>query len=129
LPARRILVVDDNRDSADSLAMLLQLAGNEVHTGHDGLQAVEMAEKFRPDVVLLDIGLPGMDGYELARMLRKSNAAIRLIALTGYGQVTDVEAAKNAGFDAHSAKPIAIAALLGLIQGFSERHAQSESRA
>jgi signal transduction histidine kinase/ActR/RegA family two-component response regulator len=128
-PRRRILVVDDNHDATEMLRVALADAGHMVATAASGSEALGIVRDFRPEVGVLDIGLPGMDGYELARMLRKSNAAIRLIALTGYGQVTDVEAAKNAGFDAHSAKPIAIAALLGLIQGFSERHAQSESRA
>jgi signal transduction histidine kinase/ActR/RegA family two-component response regulator len=126
---RRILVVDDNADATEMLRIALADAGHVVATAANAPDALALTTDFHPEVGVLDIGLPGMDGYELARLLRKSNAAIRLIALTGYGQVSDIEAARNAGFDAHSAKPIALAALLGLIDGFSERHARTETRA
>jgi PleD family two-component response regulator len=85
--ARRILVVDDNRDSAESLAILLQLTGNKTHTAYDGVEAVEAAATFRPDVVLLDIGLPKLNGYEAARKIREHQwgKGMVLVALTGWG--------------------------------------------
>ena len=100
--ARRILVVDDNRDSAESLAMLLKLTGNETHIAHDGLEAVEAAARFRPDVILLDIGLPKMNGYEAARRIREQpwGKNMVLVALTGWGQEEDRQKSKDAGFDA-----------------------------
>src|SRR4029453_6309438 len=87
----RILIVDDNRDSATSLALVLRLMGNEVRTGHDGREAVTLAEGFRPDAVLLDIGLPVISGHEAARRIRDSNSgsASTLIAITGWGQDSD----------------------------------------
>jgi CheY-like chemotaxis protein len=104
---RRILVVDDNADGADMLAMLLKLEGHEVETALSGLEALERAPSFRPDVAILDIGLPGLDGYEVARRIRasESGVAIRLIAITGYGRQSDRERAREAGFAAHLVKP------------------------
>jgi PAS domain S-box-containing protein len=104
----RILVVDDNVDAAESLAMLLLHAGNEVRTAHSGLTALETALEFRPNVVLLDIGLPEMDGYEVAKRLRQNPElkTVRLVALTGYGQETDRNRSQEAGFDKHVVKPI-----------------------
>lgn len=106
--ARRILVVDDNRDSAFSLAMLLNLTGSETHTAYDGLEAVAEAERFRPDAILLDIGLPKLNGYEAARKIREQpwGTGIVLIALTGWGQEDDRRKSAEAGFDAHIIKPI-----------------------
>ena len=106
-PQRRILVVDDNEDAATSLAMILALEGHEVETVHASHDALERAPLFKPDVAVLDIGLPGMDGYELARRLRENPAleGIRLVALTGYGQAEDRERARAAGFDDHLIKP------------------------
>jgi PAS domain S-box-containing protein len=104
---RRVLVVDDNLDAAESLASLLRVGGHEVRTVHDGPTALQMAETFRPEVVLLDIGLPRMDGYEVARRLRQQTAAhkVLLVAVTGYGQEEDRQRAEEAGFDAHLVKP------------------------
>jgi PAS domain S-box-containing protein len=104
----RILVVDDNMDSAESMATLLRLDGHEVRVVYDGLAAVESALAFRPQVVLLDIGLPGLDGYEVARRLRLSNETkdIFLIALTGYGRTEDRVRALTSGFNYHITKPV-----------------------
>jgi PAS domain S-box-containing protein len=114
---RRILVVDDNRDSADSLALLLRLAGHETATAYDGLQAVEAATRFRPDVILLDIGLPRINGLEAARRIRQLQADRRpmIVALTGWGQDADRRASQEAGFDAHLVKPVDDATLARLL--------------
>jgi two-component system CheB/CheR fusion protein len=119
--ARRILVVDDNADSASSLAALLELSGNQVRTGHDGLDAVRLAEEFSPDVVLLDIGLPGIDGYEAARRIRElpRGRSILLVAVTGWGQSEDRRRSREAGFDHHMVKPLRAAALETLLANFS----------
>jgi PAS domain S-box-containing protein len=116
---RRILVVDDNRDSAISLGMVLQLMGNEVRTAHDGLEAVRAAEVFRPDVLLLDIGLPKLNGYEAARRIRGQpwGGGIVLIAVTGWGQEEDRRRSKEAGFNYHLVKPLEPAALEQLLAG------------
>lgn len=105
--SRRVLVVDDNRDSADTLAMVLQLLGHEVQAVHDGPSALVAVSGFRPDVVLLDIGMPGMNGFEVAKRLRDrpETAGLRLVALTGYGQEEDRRRTQEAGFDAHLVKP------------------------
>jgi signal transduction histidine kinase/CheY-like chemotaxis protein len=104
----RILVADDLRDSANSLAMILRLAGHDVQTAHDGLEAVQAAATFWPDVVLLDIGMPKMNGYEAARHIRKQpwGKEVALIALTGWGQEEDKRKALEAGFDHHLTKPV-----------------------
>lgn len=103
----RILVVDDNVDAADSLAMLLRVAGHEVQTAYDGPAALDAALDQRPDVLLLDIGLPGFDGYELARRVRQqaSLSAVMLVAMTGYGQEEDRQRSLAAGFAHHLVKP------------------------
>jgi CheY-like chemotaxis protein/nitrogen-specific signal transduction histidine kinase len=104
----RVLIVDDNRDAAQSLALMLDLEGHEVRTAADGLEALEVAEVFRPKVVLLDIGMPGIDGYETARRLRArpwAKSAL-LCAQTGWGQEDDKRKARSAGFDRHLVKPI-----------------------
>jgi len=117
-----ILVVDDNQDSAESLAMLLRLVGHEVRTAHDGLAAVGAAEVFQPDVVLLDIGLPKLDGYEVARRIRAQRGdEVVLVALTGWGQQEDRQRAKDAGFDHHVTKPIEFEALKTLLRSIGER--------
>jgi PAS domain S-box-containing protein len=115
--ARRILVVDDNRDSAESLALLLQVTGNEVRTAFDGLEAVEEAGRFRPDVVLLDIGMPKLNGYEAARRIRDEpwGKEMLLIAQTGWGQEEDRRRSQEAGFDAHLTKPVDHLKLLKLL--------------
>jgi CheY-like chemotaxis protein len=105
--ARRVLVVDDSADAADSLAMLLELEGHEVTTAYSASAALEVAERIHPEVAFIDIGLPQMDGYEVARRLRASGLGreIRLVALTGYGQPDDRDEARRAGFDHHLVKP------------------------
>ncbi len=110
-------MVDDNRDSAESLADLLQLTGNETHTARDGVEAVEAAATFRPDVVLLDIGLPKMNGYEAARKIREQpwGKGMVLVALTGWGQDDDRRKSKKAGFDGHLVKPVDLATLTKLL--------------
>jgi signal transduction histidine kinase/CheY-like chemotaxis protein len=113
--SRRVLLVDDNLDANEMLHAALTAAGHQVTTAVNGPDALAMAASAQPEVGILDIGLPGMDGYELARQLRQSIPTIRLIALTGYGQVSDREAATAAGFDAHCAKPITVPVLLDLI--------------
>jgi signal transduction histidine kinase len=116
-PRRRVLVVDDNVDSAESLALLLRRGGSEVRTAYDGLAAVITAESFRPDVVLLDIGLPVLDGYHAARRIRQQpwGGAMTLAALTGWGQPTDLARSREAGFDAHLVKPVDYAAVVHLL--------------
>jgi PAS domain S-box-containing protein len=106
--SRRVMVVDDNVDVAESAALMLRLWGYEVRTVADGLSALESVAEFLPEVVLLDIGLPGMDGYEVARRLRgrSDSREIRLVALTGYGQEEDRRRALEAGFDCHLIKPL-----------------------
>jgi CheY-like chemotaxis protein len=118
---RRILVVDDNRDSAASLAMLLQIDGHETHMASDGEEAVALAKIFRPDVVLLDIGLPKLNGFEVCRRIRQHLWAkdMTLIALTGWGQDEDRRKAKDAGFDHHMVKPVDYAALTNLLAELS----------
>jgi len=105
---RRILVVDDNKDGADSLAMLLKVAGHQVHTAHDGLEAIAAASRLHPDVVLLDIGLPKLNGYEVCRRIRQEpwSSGATIIALTGWGQEEDRKKSADAGFDAHLVKPV-----------------------
>jgi len=106
--AKRILVVDDNVDAAATLAMLLKSLGHETCVVHDGVQALRMAVQFRPDVVLLDIGMPGLDGYEVARRLRalKRERPLRIVAITGWGQEADRVRSREAGFDVHLVKPV-----------------------
>ena len=114
---RRILIVDDNRDSADSLAMLCKLGGNEVYAAYDGLEAIEAAAKHQPDLILLDIGLPELNGYEVARRIRAqaSSKDVTLIALTGWGQKEDRKRSMDAGFDAHLVKPVDLELLRNLL--------------
>ena len=114
--ARRILVVDDNRDSATSLAMLLKLTGHNTHLAFDGLEAVEAAATFKPEVILLDIGLPKLNGYEACRRIREQSwgKGILLVALTGWGQEEDRQKSKEAGFNAHLVKPVELIALTNL---------------
>jgi len=113
----RILLVDDNADACEMLRTALEQAGHTVSTAANGADGIEMAVTFRPEIGVLDIGLPGMDGYELASRLRRLYPGIRLIALTGYGQISDLQAAAAAGFDAHCAKPVTITELLDHIEG------------
>jgi CheY-like chemotaxis protein len=108
LPGLRLLVVDDNVDAADGLAMLLRLSGHEVGVAYDGPSAVRVAPTLRPQVVLLDLGLPGMDGYEVARRLRAQPElkGTYLVAVTGWGQPEDRQRSKEMGFDRHLVKPV-----------------------
>ncbi len=116
--SQRVLVVDDNVDAAESLAMLLRLDGHEVEIAHDGFQALELAIAARPTVVLLDIGLPGMDGYEVCRRLRAEGLTdTRVIAMTGYGQDKDRQRAMEAGFDEHTVKPVEFEKLTKILAG------------
>ncbi len=116
---RRVLVVDDNVDAASSLAMVLKLMGNEVRTAHDGLEGVAAAREFRPDVILLDIGMPRLNGYEACRRIRQEpwGKNVVLVALTGWGQEEDKRKAQEAGFDRHMVKPVEPAALAKLLAG------------
>ena len=110
---RRVLVVDDNADSAESMAQVARSWGHEVATARDGTEALALAKSFRPDTALIDIGLPGMDGYELGRRLRRQldGQKVQLVAITGYGRTEDREAAHAAGFDVHMVKPADLAEL------------------
>ncbi len=114
---RHILVVDDNLDAARSLATLLKLSGHEVHTANDGLEAVEASATLRPDVILLDIGLPRLDGYEAARRIREQRRGegLKLVALTGWGQEEDRRRSEEAGFDAHLVKPVDVDVLAKIL--------------
>jgi CheY-like chemotaxis protein len=114
---RRVLVVDDNQDAANSLALLLGIAGIETRTAHNGLHAVELAEEFRPQAVLLDIGLPVLNGYAAAQRIRGEpwGKSIVLVALTGWGQDEDRRKSKEAGFDHHMVKPVDHAVLMDLL--------------
>jgi len=116
---RRILVADDNRDAADSLAMLLRIMGNEVRTANDGMEAVDVAMAFRPNVILLDIGMPKLNGYEACRCIREQpwGEQAVLVALTGWGQDEDRRRSKEASFDHHLVKPLDHATLEKLLSG------------
>jgi len=115
--SRRVLVVDDNEDGAESLALLLTLNGHETHVAHDGVEAIEVAERERPDVVLLDIGLPGLNGFEVSRLIRERawGKDLVLVAVTGWGQDEHRRASTEAGFDAHLVKPVDHDALMALL--------------
>jgi two-component system, sensor histidine kinase len=126
---KRVLIVDDNRDAADSISLLLQIHGHEVRTAYAGEAALQLAATYPADLVLLDIGLPGMNGYEVARRLRATGASTHLVALTGYGQPEDLMRAKEAGFDDHMVKPVDFDRLLETLaaqgaraQDYSYRH-------
>jgi CheY-like chemotaxis protein len=112
---RRVLVADDNRDAIGTLAMFLERSGHTVRTAADGVEAVEVARSFHPDVAVLDIGMPRMDGYEVARRLRASGEDCVLIALTGWGQADDHRRSREAGFDYHLIKPVQPSTLVKLL--------------
>ena len=116
-PSLRMLIVDDNRDAADSLAMLLRTTGNEIRTAYDGLEALQVASEFRPEVVLLDIGLPKIDGHEVAQRIRREpwGAPVCLIAVTGWSDESDRARSRAAGFDHHLVKPLDTAHLAQLL--------------
>jgi signal transduction histidine kinase len=114
----RVLVVDDNRDVAGSLAMVLELAGHHVEMVHDGPSAIKKAASYQADVILLDIGMPGMNGYEVARQIRaQGQKGLTLVAITGWGQDEDRQLSKEAGFDAHLVKPVDFQVLMKLFPG------------
>jgi len=113
---RRVLVVDDNEDAADSLAMLLSAYGDAVRIAYDGEQAIELDGAFLPDVVLLDIGLPKISGYDVARHIRATRGPEPLVvAITGWGQQEDRDRARDAGFDHHFTKPVDLDRLMELV--------------
>ena len=114
----RILVVDDLNDAAASLALVCELYGAQARVARDGREALTIGAQFLPDVVLMDISMPHMDGYEAARRLRAENWGkdVVLIALTGWGRQGDIEAARAAGFDGHLLKPVAAESLVDLIE-------------
>ena len=111
------MIVDDNVDSAESMSLLLGLSGHEVQAAHDGREALRVAPEFRPDVILLDIGLPGLSGYEVARRLRQEPAlqGVLLAAMTGYSQDEDRQRSREAGFDEHLVKPVDFGTLEALL--------------
>lgn len=118
----RILVVDDNRDSADSLSVVLRLTGHDVQVAYDGQSGIEAAETFRPEVLLLDIGMPQLNGYEVAERIRATSwgARIILVALTGWGQASDRERSTEAGFNVHLVKPVDFAVLTKLLSAVKD---------
>jgi CheY-like chemotaxis protein len=113
----RLLVVDDNKDAAKTLAVLLRLEGHEVQVAHDGEAALELAKSYGPTVIFLDLGMPGMDGYEVARRMRQQPGLenVMLAALTGWGQPEDRRRTAEAGFDYHLVKPVELATLEKLL--------------
>ena len=123
-PKKRLLIVDDLKDSADSLAMLLGLKGHEVHTAYNGEEAVAAAMKYEPEVILLDIGMPRVNGYDTCRLIRQKLAGHRvfLIALTGWGKEDDRTRSKEAGFDLHIVKPVDPETLSRLIEELHPAH-------
>jgi CheY-like chemotaxis protein len=127
---RRIVIVDDNRDSADSLAMLLEITGNETFMAHDGIEALKVIEKQRPEVVLLDIGLPGLNGHEVCRDVRRQSWGkdIVMIALTGWGQEDDRRKSEEAGFNSHLVKPVDYDQLLNLLSTLTNDEDKSGSK-
>ena len=118
-PKRRILIADDNVDAAQSLAMLLELNGHEIRTAHDGLEALHVAESFRPEIAFLDIGMPGLTGYELAQRIRAQawGARVALVAITGWGHDEDKRRAAAAGFDHHLTKPVSVQQVREIVSG------------
>ena len=117
----RVLVIEDNVDARQALCALLELLGHEVHEAGDGEAGVEAALALAPDIVFVDIGLPRLDGYAVARQLRAANASLRLVALTGYGRDDDLKRAQEAGFDEHLLKPASIERLRAAIEGATQR--------
>jgi DNA-binding response OmpR family regulator len=112
----RVLVVDDDQDAADSLGMLLGMIGAEARVAYDGAAALDALPSFRPELVLLDLGMPGMDGWELARRIRsRADALPRLVALTGWDRSDDRRRTREAGFEDHLVKPVALSALRALL--------------
>ena len=129
-PPPRVLCVDDNVDACTMLGLVLRMQGYEVQMAHTGLGALASAMTWRPDVVLLDIGLPGIDGYEVARRLRAEPATrtARLVALTGHGNAEDLQLGREAGFDAHLLKPADPSEVETLLAGWKEPSLSSSIR-
>ena len=121
---RRILIVDDNEDSARSLALLLELSGHEAHTARDGTEGIKEAERLVPDLLLLDIGLPGLNGYEVCRRIRAQSWGKEMViaALTGWGQEEDRQRSREAGFSAHLVKPVEVPAIMRLLASLPHQH-------
>jgi CheY-like chemotaxis protein len=117
----RIVIADDGRDTADSLAALLTIMGHEVKVAYDGQEAVTVAATFRPDVMILDVGMPKLDGYQVARRVREEpwGRAVLLVAMTGWGRADDRRRAEESGFDRHFTKPADITELQQLLAGFA----------
>jgi len=128
LPARRILVVDDNQDAAALIALLLRLAGQEVSTAHDGEEALAAAAAQRPDVILLDLAMPRLNGYDTAKRIRAEpwGNDVALIALSGWGQRQDRDRTAEAGFRAHLVKPVGEAELLSVLKELESPAAPQE---
>jgi CheY-like chemotaxis protein len=124
-----VLVVEDNLDAADALTMLLQLMGFETQVAHDGLDAIELARSRRFGLIFVDIGLPGMDGYEVAKRLKgiEGRKSMLLVALTGYGRDEDKVRALGAGFDVHLVKPVEMETLEQLLARLEQPEATSEA--
>jgi CheY-like chemotaxis protein len=118
---RRVLIVDDNVDAADSLALVLALDGHVTQAAYSAREALRLVAEFQPELILLDIGLPEMDGYDVARRVREIPALdnVRIVALTGYGQVEDLRKAREAGFDDHLVKPVDFATLERCVAGLT----------
>jgi CheY-like chemotaxis protein len=120
LTRRRILVADDNIDAASSLGMLLEMMGHEVCIVHDGVEAVEKATTFRPDIILIDLGMPQLNGYEACARIREqpSNKRTLIVALTGWTQEDKKQRSQRAGFDLHLIKPVELPALEQLLRDY-----------
>jgi CheY-like chemotaxis protein len=118
-----VLVVDDNRDGADSMAEMLRLLGHEAHTAHDGPEGVEAAGRLRPDLVLMDVGMPRLNGLDATRLIRRQpwGGGVRVVALTGWGQEGDRERSRDAGCDAHLVKPVGLSELEKLLADLARR--------
>jgi two-component system, chemotaxis family, CheB/CheR fusion protein len=122
LPERaKVVIVEDNADSREAMCQLLELAGYDCQTAESGLEGLELIERTSPHVAILDVGLPGMNGYEIARRLRAKHSQMTLIAITGYGQAHDREASREAGFDAHLVKPVDSQQLLSMLDRMRTR--------
>jgi CheY-like chemotaxis protein len=119
-----VLIVDDNLDAAATLEQLMRSLGHQTKVAHNGSEALAMADQFKPQVVLLDIGMPGMNGYEVAEQLRKRGEAMKIVAVTGWGTEDDRTRSARAGFDVHLVKPVDEAALQRIIEqnGSATRH-------
>lgn len=115
----RILIVDDNRDGADSMSQMLEIMGNYTRTAYDRQQGVDMAEEYQPDVILFDIGMPKLNGYDACRLIREQpwGKGVVLVAVTGWGQDKDRRRSREAGFDHHLVKPVDPQALMAILAG------------